>query len=397
MRVPDSEGVANHTVPESCAWCREAVREALTGVRAGQPLSHESHFIRGADAVIEAEGNTDRGAKASTCPTPRGLRISWPLLLVLLLGAAAVTGHAGAQPPSKVPVVGVLSTAGATTNPMLVGLRESLHELGYVEDRNIKIEVRSAKGELDRLPRLAQELGHLNVDVIVAFNTPAARAALEATSAPVVFAGGDPVGAGLAETLVRPGGRTTGVSLVGIELTSKQLEFLHLMVPRARRIAWFSSFANPVRAQVFDEAQKAARKLDVHVVKLDARTPAELDEILHGLSRSSVDGVLVAGDPFLFTNRARLARVVRQARLPAIVNFPEFHDEGVLMSYGLSLKGAAWKLGVYVDKILKGAKPGELPIEELSKYELIIDLRIANELGLKVPQELMQRADKVIE
>jgi putative tryptophan/tyrosine transport system substrate-binding protein len=318
----------------------------------------------------------------------------FPLLVAALNLAAADT--AWAQQTDRIPVVGVLSAATATSNPVLAGLRESLRELGYVEGRNIKLEVRGAEGRMDRLPRLAQELGQLNVDVIVAFNTPAARAALEATTLPVVFQVGDPVGSQLAESLVRPGGSGTGISMVSVELTSKQLEFLHLMAPRARRIACLSNSANPVGARVFEEAAKAARTLNIQMVKLDARNTGELDAILHALPGSGVDGILVAGDPFLFANRAKLAQAVREARLPAIFTYREFHDNGVLMSYGAGLKDAARKLGVYVDKILKGAKAGDLPIEQISKYPLVIDLRVAHELRLKAPPELLQRADEVI-
>ena len=244
---------------------------------------------------------------------------------------------------------------------------------------------------------LATDLVHAKMDVIVVYGTPAARAALGATGTiPVVFLSGDPVASGVAASLARPGHNGTGVSGVLTELTAKRLELLFQVVPRARRIAYLTNSSNPAATPQREAAQKAARTLGVQLIYLDARNADELTVALGAMPRSAANGVLISGDALLHANKPRIAHAVREARLPSVSPYKDYHEEGVLMSYGPNLIAVGRKLAVYVDKILKGAKPADLPIEEMSTYELVINLRVARELGLKVPQELLLRADEVI-
>jgi putative ABC transport system substrate-binding protein len=204
------------------------------------------------------------------------------------------------------------------------------------------------------------------------------------------------VASGLANSIARPGRNATGVSGVLTELTAKRLELLRQVVPRARRIAYLTNSSNPTAAPQRESAQKAARTLGVQLVYLDARNVDELTSALGAISRSAANGVLISGDALLHANKARIAQAVRKARLPSVSPYRDYHEEGVLMSYGPSLITVGRKLAVYVDKILKGAKPADLPIEEMSTYELVINLRIAREIGVTVPQSLLLRADEVI-
>jgi len=317
------------------------------------------------------------------------------LLPIVALGLVLCGAVTWAQQPDRMPVVGLL-TVTLANNPILDGFRDAMNELGYAEARNIRIERRGAEGHMDRLPQLARELAGLKPDVIVAFNTRAALAAMEATTSPVVFLSADPVGSGLAANLSSPRGNATGISIVATELTSKRLELLRLLAPRARRIAFLSDSTNLPGPQEIEEAERTARTLGVQLVKVEVRNQLELETALAAFPRSSAQAVLVGSIALLYANRAKLAAVLRTSRLPAVFPWRDAHDVGVLMSYGVGLKDAGRKAATYVDKILKGAKPADLPIEQLSKYELVIDMRVAKELDLKVPQELLQRADEVM-
>jgi putative tryptophan/tyrosine transport system substrate-binding protein len=228
------------------------------------------------------------------------------------------------------------------------------------------------------------------------FSTPAARAALQGTTVPVVFVAGDPVGTGLAASLARPGGRGTGVSMLMPEMASKRMELLRQVAPGIHRIIFLMNSSNPLNARMLEEEQRTARTLGVELVSLDARDANELDVALHAMPRSAAGGVLVSPDLFFLANRAKVTQAVRKAKLPAIYPYKEYHDAGALMSYGANVKEANRKAAVYVDKILKGAKPSELPIEQMSKYDLIIDLRVARAMGIHVPRDLLLRADEVI-
>jgi ABC-type uncharacterized transport system substrate-binding protein len=286
---------------------------------------------------------------------------------------------------------------GVLNVPMREALQRSFQERGYVEGKNVTIDWRNAKASDDELPVLAAELVRSNVEVIVTAGTPAARAALKATTTiPIVFSAGDPTGTQLAATLVNPGKNGTGVSVVSTELAAKRFDFLHQLVPGSRRIAYVINSSNPLAALQGQEVRKAASLLSQEVIVLDTRTSAELNERLHSLHRTSVDAVVVSADVFLVFNKARIARAVNKARLPGMFPYREYVDEGALASYGPDLKEVARKMVLYVDKILKGAKPSELPIEQISKYELVINLRTARDLKIKVSEELLLRADEVI-
>ena len=249
----------------------------------------------------------------------------------------------------------------------------------------------------EELRSLAADLARSKVDVIVADTTAAGRAALEATAtSPVVFLSGDPVATGLAASLAKPGRNGTGVSVVSTELYPKRLEYLHLLAPRARRIAFLTNSSNPIAAPQLAALQKAAPMLGVQLVMLDARNESELGTVLRALLGGEAEGVIVSNDSVFRSNKSKIAQALRKTRLPAIYPYRAYLEDGVLMSFGPNLKVVGRKLAVYVDKILKGAKPADLPIEEMSTYELVINLRIARELGLKVPQELLFRADEVI-
>ena len=290
--------------------------------------------------------------------------------------------------------IGVMPLANSTLTD---ALRQGLAELGYVEGQNLLIEWGRSAITDEKLRSLAADLARAKVDVIVAVGSPQARAAQQATSTPVVFISGDPIGAGFAASLARPGGNSTGLSLVTVELNPKRLEFLQQVAPGARRIAYLMNSSNPLDAKALREAQQAARALGVQLVKLDARSTSELDVAVRGISRSTADALLASADLSLLSNKAKITQAARKAKLPAMFPWKEYHDEGALMTYGPDLKDAMRRLALYVDKILRGAKPADLPIEQISKYELVIDLHEAHAVGVDVPQALLLRADEVIQ
>jgi len=298
-----------------------------------------------------------------------------------------------ADPPTTVRV-GTL-VPPAFTSPE-EGLRQGLSGLGYVEGKNLTIERRLA-GSSDAYQSGAEDLIRSRVDVIVAFGTAAASAALSATSTiPVVFISGDPVSAGLASSLARPGANATGVSTLSTELIPKRLELLRQVAPRMRRVILLGNPGNALHAGVLKAAERGARTLHLHIIAVDARNADELNRALEGIQRRAADAFIVSSDVLFLANKERIAAAVAKAKLPGIFPVRDYHDAGVLMSYGASLKEMGRQMAVYVDRILKGAKPGELPIEQMSKYELVIDLRTARALGLRVPQDLLLRADEVI-
>jgi len=311
----------------------------------------------------------------------------------LIAGMTLLVRPAHADQPTM-PHIGIV-VLPLSTSLREQSLRDGLRELGYVEGQNIVIDWRRSAGGAEERG-FAAELARSKLDVIVVFSTPAAQAALAAGAVPVVFLSGDPVGAGLASSLARPGGNATGVSGVLTELAAKRLQLFHRLVPRARRIGCLVNPSDPAGVRQFDAAQQAGRDLGVQIIRLEARDEGELDAALRALSPSTMDGVLVPAEIMLRANKTKVAKAIRKARLPGAFPARDYHADGALMSYGPDLKQAPRKMAAYVDKILKGAKPGDLPIEQISKYELVIDLRIARELGLKVPEELLQAADEVI-
>jgi putative ABC transport system substrate-binding protein len=273
------------------------------------------------------------------------------------------------------------------------GLRQGLRDLGYIEGKTLHIEWRRSSGTIAELQTLATDLARSNVELIVASGTPAARAASQVTTMPIVFLVGDPVGAGLVASLARPGGSTTGVSLITTELTAKRLDLLRLLAPRARRIAYFMNSSNPLGASALAAARDAARLLDLQLVLLDARNAAEIDAAFQAIAASRPDGVLLAPDFLFVQHKEKIETGVRAARLPAMSPTKEI---ALVMSYGPDVREGIRRTASYVDKILKGAKPADLPVEQISDFKLVIDLRVARAMGFEVPQALLQRADEIV-
>ncbi len=327
-------------------------------------------------------------------PTPRNRRG----FLAILVTAPWLVLEVHGDAQKRVPRIGFLGR----TPPNLSAeeeLRQGLRELGYVEGKDIVIEWRHTLGYEDVLRPLAAELVQMKVDVIVTFGTPAARAALEATKTiPVVFtAVGNPVGTDLTTSLAKPSANGTGVSLLGAETGTKRFDFLHQLSPRIHRVAHLTSLANPASASTLQSMQAAAQSVGIRLETYNARNTREIESALHTIPWKSTDGVLVGGDAIFLAEGAKIAKAVRAAKVPAVFPWREFHEYGVLMSYGPDWRDVLHRGAYYVDKILKGAKPSDLPIEQVSKMELIIDLRVAREMGIKVPQELLFRADQVIQ
>jgi ABC-type uncharacterized transport system substrate-binding protein len=275
-------------------------------------------------------------------------------------------------------------------------LRGGLRELGYAEGQNIIIEWRRGAKTQEEMHAQAADLAKANVDLIVTMGSPATRAALQSTTKPVAMLVGDPVLAGFAKSFAHPGGRATGVSIQTTDLNRKRLELLRQVVPRARRVVYLLNLSNPLAAHENAEMEKGARALGVQLLMISASNDAEIDAALQSLRQTTADGVVVSADLTWLANRAKVARAVREAKLPTVFPFREFHEFGALISYSPNQAEAYHRLATYVDRVLKGASPSELPIEQISTYQVVVDLRIAREMHIKVPQELLYRADEVI-
>ena len=316
-------------------------------------------------------------------------------------GLLAAPLAAEAQPAGKVPRVAYLSASSAASATWGVeAFRQGLRELGYIEGRNILIEYRWADGRFDRLPALAADLARLAVDVIVASNTPAALAARNATGTiPIVLVtSGDPVGSGLVASLARPGGNVTGLSLFStLAMSGKQLELLKQAFPTVSHVAVLANPANPPTAGLLTETELAARPLGLRLRVGPVREPKEFDDAFAMMKNERVPALLVIADPLVNDHRGRIVAFAATNRLPAIYPYRTFVDAGGLMSYGVDLSDLSRRAATYVDRILKGAKPAELPIEQPTKFELVINLKTAKALGLTIPPSLLQRADQVIE
>jgi putative ABC transport system substrate-binding protein len=307
---------------------------------------------------------------------------------------------AAAQQPKKVPRIGFLSPATRTgyqylTDAFLQGLRD----LGYVEGQNIVIEYRWADGNFERLPELAADLVRLKVDVIVAAVTQASLAAKNATGTiPIVMVAiGNPVDSGLIATLARPGGNITGTSTMTDEVVGKQLALLKETVPKISRVAAMWNPANPVFQKLqLQEVDATARALNVSLQKVEARNPDEIERGFVVIAKERTRALHVFPDPVFTTLRVLIADLALKHRLPAVSGLKEYADAGLLMSYGPSFPESYRRAAIYVDKILKGAKPGDIPVERSTKFELIINLKTANQIGLLIPQSVLYRADRVI-
>jgi len=309
---------------------------------------------------------------------------------------------AEAQQAAKVARIGYLSPNLAASPHLREAFIQGLRDLAYVEGRNLVIEYRDAEGKLERLPALAAELVALKVDVIVAPPTPAALAAKQATrTLPIVFAvAADPVTSGLVTGLARPGGNVTGLSIFAPELVGKCLEQLKQAVPGVSRVAvlWQpGALGERTEKEMLKEAEVAARALGVRPQFVEARGPADLDRAFSDMTKARAGALTMLGSVMFFRERRRLVALAAQNRLPAVYPWREVVDAGGLMSYGANLADNLRRAATYVDKILKGAKPGDLPVEQPTKFELVINLKTAKALGLTIPQSVLGRADQVIQ
>jgi len=323
------------------------------------------------------------------------------------MGAMLLAAPLAAQAQQgKVARIGFLSPASpsdAGGNPsdlavLFEAFREGLRELGYVEGQNLKIESRWAEGHYDRLPGLVADLVRLKVDVIVTYGTPAAQAAKRATGTiPIVMALIiDPVASGLVTSLARPGGNLTGQSMMSPDLVGKQFEILKELVPKVSRVAVLHNPANPGNAPQVQHAQDAARTLGVRLQLLGAKGPSEIDSAFAAMTSEQAGAVIVLVDAMLQNNRTRIKDLAARHRLPAVYGLSEYAEVGGLLTYGPNRLDMFRHAVTYVDKILKGAKPADLPVEQPTKFELVINLKTAKALGLTVPQSLLSRADEVI-
>ncbi|MBI2999990.1 MAG: ABC transporter substrate-binding protein [Deltaproteobacteria bacterium] len=330
------------------------------------------------------------------------------LFLGLVLGAMllAFSFPAEAQQAKKIPRVGFLLAGGAPspaparpTNPTVESFRQGLRELGYVEGKNIIVEYRAAGGKFERLPDLAAELVRLKVDVIVTAGTPSIRAAQDATNTiPIVMANvGDPIAQGFVASLARPGGNITGFTNLSPDISTKRLELLKEVSPKIRRVAVFQNAAQ--HGPAMKEVEKAAKLLRVQLQVLEVRGRNDLDMAFEAVTRERADALITLANTSLRMNartRIPIVEFTLKHRLPSMYEGSEYVETGGLMSYGPDEMANVRRAAVYVDKILKGTKPGDLPVEQPTKFDLVINLKTAKQLDLTIAPEILMRADKVI-
>ncbi len=319
---------------------------------------------------------------------------------ILAGGLLAAPLVAQAQPLDKVRKIGYLDGASPRSNPELTdAFRDQMRQLGYVEGKNLVIEYRWAGGNYDRLSDLAADLVRLRVDVIVTVGDPVIQAVKTATTTiPIVMASvGDPVGRGFVVSLARPGGNITGVSNFAVALSGKWLEILRQAVPHLSQVAILRNSANPTHPLFWMEADKAAKGLGLTLQSLEVRSPEDIETAFASMLKERVGAFVTLPDPLLTEQRVRISDLATKTHLPGIAAFRENTEAGTLMAYGPSLAANRRRAAVFVDKILKGAKPADLPIEQPTKFELVINLKTAKALGLTIPPSLLQRADQVIE
>jgi putative ABC transport system substrate-binding protein len=303
------------------------------------------------------------------------------------------------QQPKKVPRIVYLAASPASANAgRLEAFRQGLRDIGYVEGENIVIEARYADGKFDRLPALAAELVRLKVDVIITAGPPVTRAVKEATATiPVVMAqDGDPVGNGFVASLARPGGNITGMSQIAAEISGKQLELLKETVPKLSRVAVLGTSTRPGNAEALKETELAAGTFGVRLQYLDVRGPKDIETAFREARQGRAGAVLVLQSPVFTSQRTQVAELAAKTRLPAIYPQTEYTEAGGFMCYGVNTADLFRRAAYHVDKILKGAKPADLPIEQPKKFELVINLKAAKQIGLTVPPSVLARADRVI-
>jgi len=321
--------------------------------------------------------------------------------LILLLGGAATWALAARaqQPPVGVYRIGMLETVPLTLNAAnLDAFRKGLQDLGYIEGQNYVIEYRSADGDAERFPELAAELVRLSVDIIITRGMPATRAAMKASATiPVVMAAvADPPGQ-VVDSLARPGGRVTGLSSFMTELQGKRVELLKDVIPGIARIAMLNNMENPATPPIWEETRTAARTIAIEAEMLDVRSQEDLGRAFEAAATGHIGAVFVGMDGLLQANRRLIADLAARNRLPAVYASREFVEVGGLMSFGVSYPPLYYRAANFVDKIFKGAKPADLPVEQPTKLELLINLKAAKALGLMIPDSILGRADEVIE
>jgi len=318
--------------------------------------------------------------------------------LLALVIAFTICGATAAQ-PAKISRIGYLATVSRSALAVRIeAFRQGLRELGYVEGKNIVIEWRFAEGKLDRLAALAAELMRLKVDIIITGGPPATRVAKEATSTtPIVMTfDPDPVGNGFVVSLARPGGNITGLSTLAPEISGKQLELLKEILPKLSRVAVFGDSIQPGNPQALKEIEHAAQALGVDLQYLDVLSPKDIETAFRAADKGRADAVLILGSPVVASQRTQFKDLAVKSRLPTIYNRSESVEEGGLMSYAVSFTELSRRAATYVDKILKGRKPADLPVEQPTKFELIINLKAAKQIGLTIPPNVLARADRVI-
>ena len=312
----------------------------------------------------------------------------------LTLGTLSAPLAAEAQPSTTIPRIGLLADA-TSWEPLRLGLRD----LGYVEGKSITLEERSSQGQNERFADLASDLVRLNANIIVTWGTPATLAAKQATTTiPIVMASaGDPVRSGLVSSLARPGGNVTGLTVLGPDLAAKRLELLKDAVPTMTRVAFLWNPANPDQKSSLKEVQAGARALGVTLHSVEARSREELERSLAAMKPNRPSALLMTADAVHQRYIGRIVAFALENRLPAMYQLKEAVDRGGLMSYGASLTDLGRRAATYIDKILKGAKPADLPVEQPTKFELVINLKTAKALGLTIPPSLLGRADEIIQ
>jgi putative ABC transport system substrate-binding protein len=317
----------------------------------------------------------------------------------LTLGILSAPFAGEAQQGGKIPRIGVLSIYAPEARTYIWALREGLQERGFVEGQNIIVEWRWARGNQDRLPALAAELVQLKVDVLVTEVNPTVQAAQAATKTiPIVMTvASDPVALGFITSLARPGGNTTGLSLMIPDIMGKLLELLKEAVPKIHSVAILADATFPGNQLVTPEVLDAAARLGVQAVNFDVRSPSDFDGAFAAMARQGIGGIVTAGGPLFGTHRARIAELATKERLPIVSTAAAYARSGFLLGYGTNSRDLARRATYYVDRILKGTKPADLPVEQPTKLELAINLKTAKSLELTIPQSLLVRADEIIQ
>jgi putative tryptophan/tyrosine transport system substrate-binding protein len=322
-------------------------------------------------------------------------KICFISLMVFLL---AHSTQAQAQPAGKIPRIAFqLDSSPSTIASRLEGFRQGLRELGYVEGKNILIEWRSGESDPERRREIAAELARLKLDLIVSAGPTITRALKEATTVPIVMAQDtDPVGSGFAASLAKPGGTITGLAALAPEMSGKQLALMKEIFPKLSRMAILGNSSNPGDAQALRETVLAAGTFEMYLRYIDILNARDIDGAFQAAAKGRADALMVLGNPILNLNRKRIVDLAAKHRLPATYARPEYVEAGGLMYYGTNYNDLFRRAAYYVDKILKGAKPGDLPIEQPTKFEFLINLTAAKQIGVTIPQSVLYKADRVI-